>query len=122
MSETGRKAHRLRTGWRQPLLTAIGMSIAVALMALVDPQPGPLVLAAVLAMTISRNKLVASWRGRAEAVVLLLVGLATAGVGYLFVSLPIVGAVAYVTAMFLSIFGDSDRCGLESVPSSHFHS
>ena len=105
MSDTAGKAHPLRTNWRQPLLTAIGMAIAVGLLALVDPQPGPLVLAAVLAMTISRNKLVASWRGRAEAVVLLpFVGLATAGVGYLFVSLPIVGAAAYVTAMFLSIF------------------
>jgi hypothetical protein len=87
------------------LLTAIGMGVSVGLLALFDPQPGPLVLAAVLAMTISRNKLVTSWRGRAEAVILLpFVGLATAGVGYLFVALPIVGAVAYVTAMFLSIF------------------
>jgi len=95
----------LRTRWRQPLLTAIGMSIAVGLLALLDPQPGPLVLAAVLAMTISRNKLVATWRGRAEAVVLLpFVGLATAGVGYLFLSVPVVGAIAYVVAMFLSIF------------------
>ena len=81
------------------------MSVVVGLLALVDPQPGPLVLAAVLAMTISRNKLVTTWRGRAEAVVLLpFVGLATAGVGFLFVSLPIVGAVAYVAAMFLSVF------------------
>jgi hypothetical protein len=81
------------------------MAVSVGLLALFDPQPGPLVLAAVLAMTISRNKLVTSWWGRAEAVILLpFVGLATAGVGYLFVALPIVGAVAYVAAMFLSIF------------------
>ena len=105
MSDEVREAHPLRTNWRQPLLTAIGMAICVGLLATFDPQPGPLVLAAVLAMTISRNKLVTSWRGRAEAVILLpFVGLATAGVGYLFVSLPIVGAVAYVTAMFLSIY------------------
>ena len=105
MSEDVRGAHPLRTNWRQPLLTAVGMAISVGLLALVDPQPGPLVLAAVLAMTISRNKLVTNWRGRAEAVILLpFIGLATAGVGYLFVSLPIVGAVAYVTAMFLSIY------------------
>ena len=80
------------------------MSVAVGLVALVDPKPGPLVLAAVLAMTLSRNRLVQTWRGRAEAIILLpVVGLATAGVGYLFVTLPIVGAVAYVTAMFTSI-------------------
>jgi hypothetical protein len=81
------------------------MSVAVGTVALVDPQPGPLVLAAVLAMTLSRNRLVQTWRGRAEAIVLLpVVALATAGVGYLFVAIPIVGAVAYVIAMFLSIF------------------
>jgi hypothetical protein len=81
------------------------MSIAVALVATVDPQPGPLVLAGVLAMTLSRNRLVRTWRGRAEALVLLpFVALATAGVGYLLVTLPIVGAAAYVAAMFLSIF------------------
>jgi hypothetical protein len=105
VSDDVRKAHPLRTNWRQPLLTAIGMAISVGLLALVDPKPGPLVLAAVLAMTISRNRLVTSWQGRAEAVVLLpIVGLATAGVGYLFESLPAVGAVAYVAALFLSIY------------------
>jgi hypothetical protein len=105
VTDEPRRAHLLRTNWRQPLLTIIGMSAAIGLVALVDPQPGPLVLAAVLAMTVGRNKLVLTWRGRAEAVVLLpVVGLATAGVGYLFISLPIVGAVAYVVAMFLSIY------------------
>jgi Fusaric acid resistance protein-like len=99
------RTHPLSTNWRQPLLTVIGMSISVGLLALVDPKPGPLVLAAVLAMTISRNKLVVTWRGRGEAILLLpIVGLATAGVGYLFVFLPIVGAIAYVAAMFLAIF------------------
>jgi uncharacterized membrane protein YccC len=81
------------------------MAIAVALVALVDPIPGPLVLAAVLAMTLSRNKLVTTWRGRIEAVILLpVVGLATAGVGYLFLAIPLVGAAGFVLAMFLSIW------------------
>ncbi len=81
------------------------MSAAVVLVALVDPQPGPLVLAAVLAMTLSRNRLVTSWRGRAEAIVLLpVLGLGTAGVAWLLVNVPIAGAVAYVAAMFLSIW------------------
>ena len=81
------------------------MSVAVGVIALVDPKPGPLVLAGVLAMTLSRNRLVQTWRGRAEAVIgLPVVGLATAGVGYLFVALPIVGAAAFVAAMFLSIY------------------
>jgi uncharacterized membrane protein YccC len=81
------------------------MSVAVGAVALVDPQPGPLVLAGVLAMTLSRNKLVQTWRGRAEALILLpFVALATAGVAYLFVALPILGAIAFVAAMSLSIF------------------
>ena len=100
-----RQPHPLKANWRQPLLTVIGMSISVGLLAVIDPQPGPLVLAAVLAMTIARNRLVLTWRGRAEALVLLpFVGLATAGVGYLLVNLPAVGATAYVAAMFLSIY------------------
>jgi hypothetical protein len=105
VTDLPRRAHPLRTQWRQPLLTIIGMSVAVGLVSIGDPKPGPLVLAAVLAMTLSRNRLIQTWRGRAEALVLLpVVALATAGVGYLFVTVPIVGAVAFVTAMFLSIF------------------
>jgi hypothetical protein len=102
--DTERPLHPLRT-WRQPLLTAITMSVAVGLVAIVDPNPGPLVLAAALSMTLARNRLVTSWRGRAEAIVLLpVVGLATAGVGYLLLHLLIVGASAYVAALFLSIW------------------
>jgi hypothetical protein len=81
------------------------MSISVALVAIVDPTPGPLVLAAVLAMTLSRNRLVTTWRGRAESLILLpVVAFATAGVAYLLVHVPVVGASAYVVAMFLSIW------------------
>jgi uncharacterized membrane protein YccC len=81
------------------------MSAAVALVALVDPSPGPLVLAAVLAMTLSRNRLITTWRGRTESLILLpVVAFATAGVGFLLVYLPIVGATAYVVAMFLSVW------------------
>jgi uncharacterized membrane protein YccC len=105
VTDLPRRAYPLRTNWRQPLLTIVGMSIAVGVVALVDPKPGPLVLAGVLAMTLSRNKLVQTWRGRLEALVLLpVVALLTAGVGYLFVTLPILGATAFVAAMFLSIY------------------
>ena len=98
------RLHPLRE-WRIPLLTALGMSAAVALVALVDPQPGPLVLAAALAMTLSRNRLVTTWRRRAEAVILLpVVGTATVGVAYLFLAIPAAGALAFVGALFLSIW------------------
>ena len=98
------RLHPLRE-WRIPLLTALGMSAAVGLVALVDPQPGPLVLVAALAMTLSRNRLILGWRSRAEAVILLpVVGTATAGVAYLFLHLAPVGAAAFVLALFLSIW------------------
>lgn len=102
--DSARPPHPLRI-WRQPLLTAVTMAVAVGLVAVVDPNPGPLVLAAALSMTLARNRLVISWRGRAEAVILLpVLGLATAGVGYLLLHLPVVGASAYVAALFLSIW------------------
>jgi hypothetical protein len=102
--DSERPLHPLRN-WHQPLLTAITMSAAVGLVATVDRNPGPLVLAAALSMTLARNRLVLTWRGRAEAVILLpILGLATAGVAYLLFHVPIVGAVAYVAALFLSIW------------------
>jgi len=98
------RVHPLRD-WHPALLTAVGMSLAVGLVALVDPQPGPLVLVAALAMTLSRNKLITSWRRRAEAVILLpVIGTATAGVAWLFVNVAPVGGMAFVIAMFLSIW------------------
>ncbi|HEX4444875.1 MAG TPA: FUSC family protein [Galbitalea sp.] len=96
--------HPLRN-WRPPVLTAVTLFAAVGLVALVDPNPGPLVLVAALAMTLARNRLVLTWRGRAEAIILLpVLGLATAGVGYLLLNIPIIGAAAYVLALFLSIW------------------
>jgi hypothetical protein len=105
VTELPRRAHPLRTNWRQPVVSFVAMAVSVGLVSLVDDQPGPLILAAVLALTLSRNRLIRTWRGRAESLIgLPFVALATAGVGYLLVHLPIVGATAYVTAMFLSIF------------------
>ncbi|HEY4269538.1 MAG TPA: FUSC family protein [Galbitalea sp.] len=102
-SERARK-HPLRN-WRQPLLTIAGMAITVALVNLVGSTPAALVLAAVLAMTFGRNQLVTSWRGRAEAIILLpIIALATYGVAELLGVIPIVGAVAYVAAIFLSVW------------------
>ncbi len=99
-----KRLHPLRD-WHPALLTAVGMSAAVGLVALVDPKPGPLVLAAALAMSLSRNRLVTTWRSRAEAVILLpFVGVATAGVAYLFLTFAPLGAAAFVIALFLSIW------------------
>lgn len=102
--DSERAPHPLRM-WRQPLLTAVTASVAVGLVSIVAPNPGPLVLTAVLSLTLARNRLVTTWRGRLEALVLLpVVGLAVAGVAFLLLNLPIVGASAFVIALFLSIW------------------
>jgi hypothetical protein len=79
--------------------------VSLAAPAYVNATPGALILTAVLAMTLARNRLAASWRGRAEALVLLpFISIATAGVGYLILDIPILGAAAFITAIFLSIW------------------
>jgi uncharacterized membrane protein YccC len=97
--------------WRQPVVTVLGMSLALVLLTATDAaihiaaQPGALVLVAALAMTLSRNRLIRSWRGRGEAVILLpAVALATVGVGELVLHVPAVGALAFTAAMFASIW------------------
>ena len=102
-SQRARK-HPLRN-WRQPLLTVAGMAITVGLVAMVDTAPAALVLSAVIAMTFGRNRLVTSWRGRVEAIILLpVIALATYGVAELLRTIPTLGAVAFVAAIFLSIW------------------
>jgi uncharacterized membrane protein YccC len=98
------RVHPLRD-WHPALLTAVGMSAAVGLVALVDPYPGPLVLAAALSMSLARNRLTTTWRRRAEAALLLpFIAVATAGVGYLLLDIPLLGGAAFVIALFLSIW------------------
>jgi hypothetical protein len=99
------RRHSLLRGWRQPVITMVSMALSVGLVAVVSPQPGALVLVGALAMTMSRNRLVLTWRGRVEAVILLpAIALATAAVGLLLEFVPVVGAVAFIAAMFLAIW------------------
>jgi hypothetical protein len=85
--------------------TTLAVTATVLLVAAVDPSPGPLVLGAVLAMTLSRSHLVDSWRGRLEAVVVLpALAVIVALVALLLLDLPVVGAAAFTAAMFLSVW------------------
>lgn len=85
--------------------TIIAMVATVLIIAAVDPKPGLMVLGAVLAMTLSRSKLVDTWRGRLESVVVLpAIALLTSVVALLLLALPLVGAVAFTAAMFLSVW------------------
>jgi Fusaric acid resistance protein-like len=71
----------------------------------IGPGPGPAVLAVVLCLSLSRSQLDRDRRGRVEAAFALpIVGLAAAGVGALLRTAPVVGAILFVAAMFLSIW------------------
>jgi uncharacterized membrane protein YccC len=80
--------------------------VATLLCALtIDPGPGPAVLAVVLSISLSRSQLDRDIRGRAEAAIVLpIVGLVAVGVGMLLHRVPWLGAVIFVTGMFLSIW------------------
>jgi len=85
--------------------TVVAMAATVALVALISPEPGPLVLGAVLAMILARSKLVDTWRGRLESLIVLpILALATSGVAVLFAIMPVVGAVAFTAGLFLSVW------------------
>lgn len=87
------------------LETVVAMAATVLVVAAVRPEPGLLVLGAVLAMTLARSKLVDSWRGRLESLVVLpVLALVTALVAGLFVVLPVVGAIAFTAGLFLSVW------------------
>ncbi|MEP6482482.1 MAG: hypothetical protein ABJA94_10795, partial [Rhodoglobus sp.] len=85
--------------------TVVAMTATVLLIALVDPAPGLLVLGAVLAMTLSRSKLVDTWRGRLESLIVLpALAIVTSGVAITLALEPVVGAIAFSAAMFFSVW------------------
>jgi hypothetical protein len=98
--------------WRPALLATVAIALvvgtidAIALITTSTPAPpGPLILGGVLSLSLSRNRLTDGWRGRAEAAIVVpAVAIATAFVGLLLVSEPVIGAAAYVAALFLSVW------------------
>ncbi|WP_440268610.1 FUSC family protein [Dyella sp.] len=71
----------------------------------ISREPGPAILAVVLCLSLSRSQLDRNRRGRIEAfLVLPAVGLAAAGVGVLLHRFPIVGALVFITGMFVAIW------------------
>lgn len=95
----------LRTGTRHAVTTAAALALVVGVLALVQAPGGAMLLAGVLTMSLSRSRLLSSWRGRAEAAVALpVLGLATAGVGLLLVALPPVGAALVTAGLAASVW------------------
>lgn len=84
------------------------MSAALATMACalaIDPEPGPVTLAIVLAYALSRSHLDHDLRGRLEAAVILpIVSLAALAVGMLLLHVPWIGAILFVAGMGVSIW------------------
>ncbi|WP_460876856.1 FUSC family protein [Rhodanobacter koreensis] len=90
---------------REAIVTMLAMLTTLACTMAIDPEPGPGVLAVVLCLSFSRSHLDRDLRGRLEALVMLpVVGLVAAGVGFLLLRMPWIGAAIFVTGMFVSIW------------------
>ena len=101
----GSKLSAMRKALPVAFQTIIAMTATVLLIAAVDPTPGMLVLGAVLAMTLSRSKLIDTWRGRVESVIVLpVLAIVTSGVAALLAFEPLLGAIAFTAAMFFSVW------------------
>ena len=90
---------------REAVVT-LAAALATLLCAMaIDPEPGPAILAVVLCLSLSRSQLDRDLRGRLEAAMTLpLVSLAALGVAMLLRHWPWMGALAFVSAITLSIW------------------
>ncbi len=88
---------------REATLIVLAMAVAAAAAAWLDPGPASAVLAAVLALSLSRSHLAADRRGWLEALATLpLLGLATLAIGALLHRLPWLGAAVFVAVVSTS--------------------
>jgi uncharacterized membrane protein YccC len=94
-----------RRSLREAIATMLAILLAFACVCAIDPEPGPLVLAVVLSLSLWRSQLDRNWRGRVEAAAVLpLVGLACLGVGLLLRQQPAAGAVLFAAGIAASIW------------------
>lgn len=92
-------------GLREAAATLLAILATFACVFAIDPEPGPLILAVVLTLSLWRSHLDRDARGRLEAAILLpLVGLLSLGVGHLLLRLPIAGAILFVGGIAVSIW------------------
>jgi hypothetical protein len=90
---------------REAGVTTLAAIAALLCTLAIEPGPGPAVLAVVLCLSLSRSQLDRDRRGRIEAAIALpLVGLVAAGVGLLLLRDPWLGALVFITGLFLSIW------------------
>jgi hypothetical protein len=109
--------HPILRSLREATVTMLAILAALGTTLLIDPEPGPAVLAVVLTMSLARSQLDRDLRGRLESLgILPLVALASVGVGSLLKYLPIPGAIVFVLGMSASIYVASARALEEPVP------
>jgi hypothetical protein len=101
-------AFRSQAIWRSfhdAVATILAILLSFAAVWFIDAEPGPLVLAVVLTMSLSRSQLDQDWRGRLEAAAVLpLVGLVCLGVGALLIHRPPLGAIVFTLGIAGSIW------------------
>ncbi|MGN6325028.1 FUSC family protein [Pseudolysinimonas sp.] len=98
-------ARRLRLAGGTAVVTILAIVLTLATTVPLVPELGPAVLGAMLCITLSRSQLERDARGRIEAgIALPVIGLAAAGIGFLLLHLPVVGALVYVLGMTLSVW------------------
>jgi hypothetical protein len=97
------------------LVTVVASFLTVyALCRWCGAQPGPAILAAILAMTLSRRAHPLRWsRPLTEPLAMACTALAATGAAWLLHAIPLLGAVVFVAVMFLSVwlrnFGERER-------------
>jgi hypothetical protein len=100
-----RRTNRVGQSLREAVATMLAILMSFGAVWAIDPEPGPLILAVVLSLSLSRSQLDRDWRGRLEAAVVLpLVGLVSLGVGLLLRSAPIAGALVFIAGIAGSIW------------------
>ncbi|HEY1089776.1 MAG TPA: FUSC family protein [Burkholderiaceae bacterium] len=95
----------LRRSFREAIVTLLAALTTMFCALALAPEPGPMILAVVLCLSLSRSQLDRDLRGRIEAAIALpVVSLAAIGVTMLLHHLPWLGAVAFVLAIAASIW------------------
>jgi len=104
-SVTRKLTQRLNQSLREAIATMLAILVTFACVLALDPEPGPLVLAVVLTLSLWRSQLDRDWRGRLEAAAVLpLVGLVSLGAGALLLKLPLAGALVFIAGISASIW------------------
>ncbi|MDQ1130042.1 FUSC family protein [Microbacterium sp. SORGH_AS_0888] len=101
---TGGSPSRLLRAAREATTTMVAAAVAALVGWAVDPEPGTIVFALFLAISLSRSQLERDARGRVEAgIAVPLVALAGCGVGMVLAASPVAGAALFTAGLTASV-------------------